>query len=388
MAISKFLYFILLIISILFYILYSETLSFYLLIFTVSLPFIMGACIIAAKFLITADIEPESETAVKNGRIGFSLKLTNRTPIPFPNSVVTVEYSNNLMGVTDKMTISIPVHPLCSEKVSFALTSDYCGILSVSVKSVHIFDFIKLFSCSVKPKNSCEITVLPEIDPVSSAENFSMINAEESDIFSKHKSGDDPSEIFDLKNYVQGDKPNRIHWNLSLKLDDIIVRHYSLPINSSILVILDFCGSASKADIRTLDTAAQTAFSISFYLAENDIPFKFAYYSGDTGNDIIIPVSDQKDTADAMREIFLAGPAEKTDFALTIKDISHEYSSILYITTSKDNLSAVMKESYMGNIRPFLIQGGPVSFGELENNNEVTVIPAGKSENGISNIII
>lgn len=388
MAISKFLYFILLIISVLFYILYSETLSFYLLIFTVSLPFIMGICIISAKFLISADIEPDSDTAIKNGRIGFSLKIRNRTPLPFPNSIVTVEYSNNLMGITDKMTISIPVHPLCSEKVSFALTSEYCGILNVSVKSVHIFDFIKLFSCCIKPKNACEITVLPEIDPVSSADSFSMINAEESDIFSKHKSGDDPSEIFALKNYVQGDKPNRIHWNLSLKLDDLIVRHYSMPINSSILVILDFCGNASKSYIRTLDTAAQTAFSISFYLSENGIPFKFAYYSGSTENDIIIPVSDQRDITGAMKEIFLSGPAEKTDFDWTIKDISHEYSSILYITTSKDNLSAVMKESYMGNIRPFLIQSDNVSFSELERNNEITVIPAGKSENGMSNIII
>lgn len=381
MAISKFLYFILLIVSILFYILYSETLSFYLLIFTVSLPFIMGGCIIAAKFLINSDIEPDSDTAIKNGRIGFSLKIRNRTPLPFPNTIVKVEYFNNLMGITDTMTISIPVHPLCSEKVSFALTSEYCGILNVSVKSVHIFDFIKLFSCNIKPKKSCEITVLPEIDSVSSAGSFSMINAEESDIFSKHKSGDDPSEIFTLKNYVPGDKPNRIHWNLSLKQDDLIVRHYSLPINSSILVILDFCGKASKEDIRVLDTAVQTAFSIAFYFAENDIPFKFAYYSSNTGNDIVIPVSDQKDITDAIKEIFLSGPAENTDFALNIKDISHEYSSILYITTSMDNLSDVMKESYMGNIRPFLIQDEPLSFGE-QVNNEVTVISAGKSENG------
>lgn len=388
MAISKFLYFILLIISIMFYILYSEALSFYLLIFTISLPFIMGVCIIAAKFFVSADIEPHSDTAIKNGKISFSLKIRNRTPLPFPNSIVTIEYHNNLINITEKMTISIPIHPLCSEKVTFALTSDYCGILNVSIKSMHIFDFIKLFSCTVKPKKNCEITVLPEIDPVNSSESFSVINAEESDIFSKHKSGDDPSEIFALKSYAQGDKPNRIHWNLSLKHDDLIVRHYSLPVNSSILVILDFCGNASKADIKTLDTAAQTAFSISFYLSENDIPFKFSYYSRSTGNNIIVPISDQRDITEAMKKIFLSGPSEKTDFALSIRDISHRFSSILYITTSSENLSEVMKESYMGNIRPFLIQGEQLSLAEFERNNEITIISAQKSENGISNIII
>ena len=37
--------------------------------------------------------------------------------------------------------------------------------------------------------------------------------------FSKVKSGDDPSEIFDLHPYREGDAVNLIHWKLTEKMD-------------------------------------------------------------------------------------------------------------------------------------------------------------------------
>ena len=111
-----------------------------------------------------------------------------------------------------------------------------------------------------------KITVLPEIYNLNSLYKLNIINTNESSIFSKYKRGDDPSEIFDLKNYLPGDKPNRIHWNLSLKQDNLIVRHYSQPVNSSILVALDFNGIASEKNIRSLDTVSEVFASISFLL--------------------------------------------------------------------------------------------------------------------------
>lgn len=387
MFLSKLLYLILLLISVIFYILYSEILSLYLLIFIAALPVFMALLSILARFLIKADMKPHSDTSVKNSKTGFELTVKNRSPFPFSNCIIRIEYFNSILSCGDEMTVEIPVHAFSEQKVNFYLSSDYCGLLYVRIVSAKIFDFIKLFSCTIKPKKQYTVTILPEIHQLSSHNQIKMINSEESDIFSKHKSGDDPSEIFDLKEYIPGDKPNRIHWNLSLKQDDLIVRHYSMPINSSILLILDFCGDCSHSDIKSLDSAAETAFSLALYLTGNGIPFKFAYYSDKLKREIIVPVSSENDIRSIFEKIFTDGPCIETDFAAALREISCEYSRIYYVTTSEHNLNEIMKENCDDNIMPVLIasekdrQHSPYS-------REIAIIPAGNTGAGIADIII
>lgn len=212
----KILYMLLLIISVIFYLLYTEMLSLYILIFLVALPLLLGAIIIYSRFFIKGSIEAKSNTVVKKGKIDILLSINNKTIIPFSNSIITIEYFNNLLKSYDTMILTVPIHPLCNERINFSLTSDYCGILNIKIKSIQIYDFIKLFSCRIKSDVVNKITVLPEIYNLNSLYKLNIINTNESSIFSKYKRGDDPSEIFDLKNYLPGDKPNRIHWNLSL----------------------------------------------------------------------------------------------------------------------------------------------------------------------------
>ncbi len=213
-----------------------------------------------------------------------------------------------------------------------------------------------------------------------------MITTYDSKIFKKHNSGDDPSEIFALKEYVMGDKPNRIHWNLSLKHNELIVRHYSQPVNSSIILIIDFCGT-SGADAQALDTAAEVAFSIAFFLTENDIPFKLAYYCKSEDQDRIVNISHEKDITFALNSIFSEGPSKRTNFAINIKEMAQSYSGIFYVTTSSENLSEILKETSYETFRPILIESVKGKK-NIEQNEEITVIPAGGSKQFISEILI
>ncbi|NCC43791.1 MAG: DUF58 domain-containing protein [Clostridia bacterium] len=45
-----------------------------------------------------------------------------------------------------------------------------------------------------------------------------------------HK-GQDVSEVFDMRDYQQGDSVKSIHWKLSSKLDKLIIREFGNPIN-------------------------------------------------------------------------------------------------------------------------------------------------------------
>lgn len=101
--------------------------------------------------------------------------------------------------------------------------------------------------------------------------------------------------------------PNRIHWNLSLKQDNLIVRHYSQPVNSSILVALDFNGIASEKNIRSLDTVSEVFASISFLLIDNEIPFKLTFYNSHKNSNEFVRVINKSDVSENIRSIFENG---------------------------------------------------------------------------------
>ena len=328
----KILYMLLLIISVIFYLLYTEMLSLYILIFLVALPLLLGAIIIYSRFFIKGSIEAKSNTVVKKGKIDILLSINNKTIIPFSNSIITIEYFNNLLKSYDTMILTVPIHPLCNERINFSLTSDYCGILNIKIKSIQIYDFIKLFSCRIKSDVVNKITVLPEIYNLNSLYKLNIINTNESSIFSKYKRGDDPSEIFDLKNYLPGDKPNRIHWNLSLKQDNLIVRHYSQPVNSSILVALDFNGIASEKNIRSLDTVSEVFASISFLLIDNEIPFKLTFYNSHKNSNESVRVINKSDVSENIRSIFENGPSDDSVLTKEISEKAYDFSKIVYIS--------------------------------------------------------
>lgn len=389
MVTVKILYALLFIISSAFYLLYTEILSAYILIFVIILPLLLASILLFSKFLIRGNITSISNTAVKNDKINFMLTINNKTFIPFSNSVITIEYFNNLINSYDTMVLTIPIHPLCNEKISFSLTSDYCGILNIKIKSIKIYDFIKLFSCKIKPNNITKITILPEIHTLKSINNNNTIKSNDGEIYSKYKNGDDPSEIFALKNYLPGDKPNRIHWNLSLKQDELIVRHYSQPVNSSVLIVLDFSGGVSEKYIRSLDTASDIFASISFFLINNEIPFNFTYFDNKNNCLNLSQINNNSDITSNLKSIFENGPIDSPIFTNEIIKKIYDYSKIIYISSSEKAITQLYNRNILGNIILIYIKNEILNgFDDIEKFDNLIVIPSGKLKENISKIIL
>lgn len=381
---TKIIYAVLILISVVFFILYIQPFSLYLLIFVLLLPVFLGICVILANFFVTAKVSSDCEYSVKNTDIRHILSITNKTPLPFSNCRVRIEYYNKLMNVSETLDFNVPIHPLGTEKLVFFLRSQYCGVLTVRVTHMRIFDYIKLFSSRKKTDSVCSTVIVPEIYlPVSKSE-YSSIFTEESDVFSKTKSGDDPSEIFALKDFVPGDKPNRIHWNLSLKHDNLIVRHYSQPICTSYLIVLDFNAQISPDGIKLLDAAAETAFSIAYLLLERKIQFKLAFHDKKADTVRVIDIADNADIINTFRMIFENGPSLSAETVTLIKEHGSEFSEIFYITPSEENLSAVSGLA-ADCVTPVIIRNRITG---AEKNCSVSVVYTDYTEKGISELII
>ncbi|MBQ5816628.1 MAG: DUF58 domain-containing protein, partial [Oscillospiraceae bacterium] len=152
------------------------------------------------------------------------------------------------------------------------------GNVEIYVPKAKVFDYFGIFSLPVKIKKRYTVTFLPKITQLEVGVNQNIHSLSESNLFSKHKPGDDPSEVFAIRDYVPGDKPNHIHWKLSSKQDSLIVKDYSLPISKSVMLMPELC-IASSADAKLIDTVLEVVTSISHCLIEGEIAHSIGWYN-------------------------------------------------------------------------------------------------------------
>lgn len=100
------------------------------------------------------------------------------------------------------------------------LPTDTCGYLAPELLKGRIYDYLGLFSFRIKAPQLAPMAILPVSlvpDPMPDLEQF--LNQQ-----LKPKPGGGYSEIHDHRPYRPGDPVKGIHWKLSVKTDELIVR--------------------------------------------------------------------------------------------------------------------------------------------------------------------
>ena len=95
--------------------------------------------------------------------------------------------------------------------------------------------------------------------------------------FSKIKSGDDSTEVFDIREYRPGDKLHSVHWKLSSRRKEIMVKEYSLPINSNYSIIMDLT-TCDKNMHKEVDAVIEVTMDLILKLQEQGINHQIIAY--------------------------------------------------------------------------------------------------------------
>lgn len=145
------------------------------------------------------------------------------------------------------------------------------GSISMEITRVWCYDMLGLVALplparywrALKPESLLVLPKLCEMPVTVSRQSRDF--AGESEEYSKEKSGDDPSEIFGIRDYQPGDKLRSVHWRLSARTGDLIVREQSLPLGCPVIFFLNLYQPTvrrGKASIKR-DSYLQIAASVS-----------------------------------------------------------------------------------------------------------------------------
>lgn len=115
-----------------------------------------------------------------------------------------------------------------------------CGELVVTCREAWLEDHLELFHRTLKPFPAVSCTVYPQYVSVDAALEQRPTGSPWEDGPMQNRQGTDQSETFDIREYRPEDDVRSIHWKLSVKEDDLIVRIPGSPEFYDLVVLPNF----------------------------------------------------------------------------------------------------------------------------------------------------
>lgn len=292
MTVGTILYIFLFLVSILISILYLEFGAMALIGLVVTIPVFMFVFLLILRKRVSVAVDCKNPLAEKDAidkpaRAVITLSVENRSRLfPVTKGIARVRYENPFSGDKGKLKIRFSVDTGKKRDRRIPVIMDNCGNVAITVEKVRIYDYLNIFAWTIgKNFETQDVLVLPPTKEMYlGKDKWYNETSEDSDRFSVYKKGDDPSEIFDIRDYADGDKIQRIHWKLSSKTGNLMVKEGSLPLTKQIHIFIDLCAKGDRAERNhKINLLVQGVYSIAMFMIEHGIPQAYIWYDKKNG---------------------------------------------------------------------------------------------------------
>lgn len=182
------------------------------------------------------------------------------------------------------------------------LPTDHCGGFTVTVEALRICDYLGLFSFPVRSRSVKTILVRPAPVKVGIRQSLQRYTARAW----RPKPGGGFGENHELRLYRPGDSLNQIHWKLSAKTGDLILRQPMVPVEGLVLLTLNLRGTPEA-----LDRKLGRLLWLGGHLLEEQIRFELRCLTGE--GILTFPIGDTQALQAALDTLLCTGTAQEGD---------------------------------------------------------------------------
>lgn len=243
--------------------------------------------------------------AQKHSEFKIEVHLKNESILPMPSVLVRLSCVNEFTGNRFQMEDRVMIDGRDEVILEFYLKSDYCGKFSVHIEQLKIYDYLKLFGMKVRLQNvTDEVLVLPAFHRIYMDGGMVSKHRQEWEQYSHTSGGEDTSEVFDVHEYRPGDTFQKVHWKLSAKTNEYLVKEYSMPIENSMILFLNLHTDRDSECVQEeLDGFLEVLASISWSMMEQSIHHIVIWYDITAGRLETAPVESEKDVYSMIEKI-------------------------------------------------------------------------------------
>lgn len=176
----------------------------------------------------------------------------------------------------------------------YSVQAACAGNYEFELRGIRFYDLTGLFYMTKRIRRGAQIQILPKIESVGIRVSERTRNFYgDADVYDDFQPGDDRSEIFDIREFQAGDRIQSIHWKLSAKSDELLVRQDSQALACPVVLFLDqyIAGAGSQED---MELYLEAIASLSFSLMDQACPHFVVWYSGERGDIVRIRVDNEE----------------------------------------------------------------------------------------------
>lgn len=219
------------------------------------------------------NVKLTAEDAAEKGRTAAAdLLIENGSRFLFSGGVrAAVSMKNLLTGEETQHIVHAGAFPGRTAQTAFSYVSERCGVLLLKAKHIRLYDWLGVFSVKTACEAQAKTTVLPDTFPVELITDPSAGVAESGGEYLQNIPGADLTDLFGMRDYAPGDPLRTIHWKLSAKTDELLIRIGSMPKENEILLLWDRSGGAVDPAVR--DALAECISSVGQALLAGGVRF-------------------------------------------------------------------------------------------------------------------
>lgn len=247
------------------------------------------------QFTISGKLEVPvgiSETGKENL---VKIIIKNSLPLPVMRMKALLTVENTLTGEIENEWMNLPPVAAGKNYLSGKLLLKGAGNYEVTLKKIEIYDMTGLLSWKRRVRSSGRIQILPELHAVPVQLTLATKNFYgESDLYDEHRSGYDNSETFGIRAYQKGDRLQHVHWKLTVKQDEMMVKEQSLPKSCPVVLFLNFHSEKRYRKSSVGLSFLEAAISLSFSMTDAGCSHYVAWYDEESRDIIRLRVDDEE----------------------------------------------------------------------------------------------
>ena len=239
---------------------------------------VLPAALAARRLAVSLELP---DTAAKGEETPVRVSLRNPTVIPFPLVRAELTAVNRLTGERMEGTVRLSV-PLKGEAEGvFTLKSARCGAVEVRLRCARARDWLRLVPLRISCGEARELLVAPDTFDMRLTLPLSVSSDMEAEQYSQERPGSDYAEVFQVRDYVEGDSPKQIHWKLTTKFDRLISRDPGLPLERRALVFWERCRGEGGETPDQSDAMAEVLVTVCRALLQQGVGCRVVWNDDD-----------------------------------------------------------------------------------------------------------
>lgn len=228
---------------------------------------------------------PPAPEARRGEEIALEARLENRSRLPVPEARVALKCRDEYDGTELPLRGTAMLDGRDRTALRFTLRAKHYGLITVWAESVRIGDPLGVNFPGLRfPEGRWQIAVLPELTVTAGdgiPDGKAMDTVEDGAYVGGQ--GNDPDAVYELRKYQNYEPLRNIHWKMTAKTDEFMVKDFGRNTEKMTVVYLDLDCAGKPYHREDWDLFLETVASFTARELNAGKRFQLAWLDGQTG---------------------------------------------------------------------------------------------------------